>query len=125
MTNELSHYGTKGMRWGIQKSKDSNSNKKHLGIDDSGNINLIKGKTTKKGLNRFAIKSIVFISAVGLASYVSKNPEIMKKGINTTQNLLSIHGKKSLPTISNDSGFYSKTLGRMLSVEEAITNGLL
>ena len=42
--NEISHYGVKGMHWGIRRSKKQNikaQSKKHLGIDDNGNINII------------------------------------------------------------------------------------
>lgn len=57
--NNLYHYGVKGMKWGVRKSENLRSNRKeklHLGIDDRGNLNLIRGKTTTKAKKSFCNK---------------------------------------------------------------------
>ena len=65
----LTHYGVLGMKWGVTRT---NENRRHLGIDEKGNINLIKGKTTKKAAQKFAIKTGIFVMILGLASYIKK-----------------------------------------------------
>ena len=83
--NELYHYGVKVMKWGVRRYKNKNENttqkeKLHLGIDKHGNINLIRGKTTKEAKTAFAIKSSLFIGSIALTAYVAKHPSAIEKG---------------------------------------------
>ena len=125
--NELYHHGVKGMKWGVRRYKNKNKNttrteKLHLGIDKNGNINLIRGKTTKEAKIAFAIKSSLFVGGMALTSYVAKHPSAIEKGEKTVKNLLKRKGF----TIVNkpvDSGIYSKSLGRMLTIAEALEAG--
>lgn len=113
------------MRWGVRRTSD---NKRHLGIDEKGNLNIIKGKTTRKAVKNFAMRAGVFALGMGIAAYIRKHPESVIKGADTVKKILSIHGTKTVSSVSKiveDSGFYSKTLGRVLSIEEAISKGLL
>lgn len=87
---ELKHYGVKGMKWGVRKSENKKVQKprRHLGIDDRGNINLIEGKTTAKGKKAFAVKVAMSAGSMGLSMYMQKHPETMVKGYNAVQNTL-------------------------------------
>ena len=125
--NELMHFGVKGMKWGVRRYKNKNKNKTqteklHLGIDRHGNINLIRGKTTKEAKTAFAIKSSLFVGSMALTAYVATHPSAIEKGEKIVKNLL----KEKVSTIVNkpvDSGIYSKSLGRMLTVAEAFEAG--
>lgn len=123
--NELYHHGVKGMKWGIRRYQNKNITQKeklHLGIDKHGDINLIRGKTTKEAKTAFAIKSSLFIGSIALTAYVATHPNAIEKGEKIVKNLL----KEKASTIVNkpvDSGIYSKSLGRMLTVAEALEAG--
>lgn len=82
MNNEtyLVHHGVKGMRWGVRKEPERSSNKRHIGIDENGNINVIKGKTSKKAKQRFAVKAALSVGLVGAYVFMSKNPRLVSKG---------------------------------------------
>lgn len=90
METELMHYGVKGMKWGVRKSENKKDSKprKHLGIDDRGNINLIRGKTTAKGKKAFAVKTSMSVASIGVSVYMQKHPETVVKGINAVQRIL-------------------------------------
>ena len=82
--NELYHYGVKGQKWGVRRFQNKNKNttqteKLHLGIDKHGNINLIRGKTTKEAKIAFAIKSSLFVGSMTLTAYVAKHPSAIEK----------------------------------------------
>lgn len=87
---ELYHHGVKGMKWGVRKSenKDGSKPRRHLGIDDRGNINLIRGKTTAKGKKAFAVKTAMSVASMGVSVYMQKHPETVVKGINAVQRTL-------------------------------------
>ena len=129
----LEHHGILGQKWGVRRFKNPDGSltskgkkrydetetkeKRHLGIDKHGNINLIKGKTTKEAKTAFAIKSSLFAGSIALTAYVAKHPK-------TVSNLLKKNGSLNVKTIS-DSGIYSKTLGRMMTIGEAVEAGLM
>ena len=130
---ELSHHGILGQKWGIRRYQNADGSltakgkkrydesetkeKRHLGIDKRGNINLIKGKTTKEAKTAFAIKSSLFAGSIALTAYVAKHPKAV-------ENLLKKNGSLNVKTVS-DSGIYSKALGRMMTIGEAIEAGLI
>ena len=89
-TFELQHYGVKGMKWGVRKSETKKDSKprRHLGIDDKGNLNLIRGKTTAKGKKAFAVKTSISVASMGVSVYMQKHPETAVKGVRAVQRIL-------------------------------------
>jgi NAD(P)H-hydrate repair Nnr-like enzyme with NAD(P)H-hydrate dehydratase domain len=87
---ELQHYGVKGMKWGVRRptNKKAQNSRKHLGIDDRGNINLIEGKTTAKGKKAFAAKTAMSVGSMAVSVYMQKHPETVVKGVHAVQNIL-------------------------------------
>lgn len=140
--NELYHHGIKGQRWGVRRFRNADGTltpagrrrikqqesdvktKRHIGIDEKGNINLITGKTTDKAKRRFAIKSAVWIGSMAAAAYIKKHPEILMKGKNSVDSTLKKMSDINLDDLSADSGIYSKSLGRMLTLKEVIDAGI-
>jgi len=130
MDNELYHYGVKGMKWGVRKKNDSpkkqsttnDKPKRHLGIDDRGNISLIKDKTSDKAKKLFAIKTAMWIGSMALTSYVATHPKVIEDGQKAVSSLLR-KPEKVEEAVSTDSGIYSKSLGRNLTVTEAFDLG--
>ena len=124
--NNLYHYGVKGMKWGVRKSENLRSNRKeklHLGIDDRGNLNLIRGKTTTKAKKAFAIKSLMFVGSMSLTAYAATHPKTIEKGQKFCDRF--IKNSKRINTISKpvSSGIFSKKLGRELTIAEALDAG--
>ena len=138
--NVLEHHGILGQKWGIRRFQNKDGSltakgkkrydesetkeKRHLGIDKRGNINLIKGKTTKEAKTAFAIKSSLFTAGIALTAYIAKHPKTIEKGQKVVENLLKKNGSLNVKTVS-DSGIYSKSLGRMMTIGEAIEAGLI
>ena len=129
MSNELMHYGVKGMKWGVRKKDRPNKEssepheKLHLGIDKHGDLSLIRGKTTSEAKKAFAIKSLLFIGSIALTTYLSTHPRTIENGRKKVDSLInnpSLAVKKSEPVMS---GIFSKTLGRELTIAEALEAG--
>ena len=88
-------------------------------------------KTTKNNVKKFAIKMSIFASVTTASIYISKHPDIIYKGQKTVNSILNKNKSKTVDDIiddmmsSNDSGIFSKSLNRMLTVEEAAAKGFL
>lgn len=128
--NELYHFGVKGMKWGVRKKSSTSvskgAKKRHIGIDDKGNINLVDMPTSKSNIKKFAIKSSIAIAGVSMSIYLSKHPEIITKGTRAVSKILNKNGSKAFDGDEfADYSVYSKTLGRFLTEQELIDNGLL
>ena len=120
--NELYHHGVKGMRWGVRKDekKSPQKSKRHLGINEKGDISFIHDKTTNKAKIKFAAKTSMFAAGIALSVYMSRHPDIVRKGMNF------VNGMSNKPVDSLDSyEVFSKSLGRYLTEEELINKGLL
>ena len=111
---------------GKKKYNETESKEKlHLGLDKNGNISLIRGKTTKEATKKFAVKSSMFIAGIAVSSYIAKHPDIVIKGNKAVNNFLKKKGSLTVEKTVVDSGIYSKSLGRMLTISEAIEVGLI
>lgn len=112
----------------VEKQHAIKARKRHLGIDSHGNINITKEKTTKKNVAKFALKTGITLSGVALSAYLSKHPEVVMNGMDAFDEILKKNSAKTVSdiasSVSYNSGLYSKSLGRMLTVEEAIAKGL-
>ena len=128
--NELYHYGVKGMKWGVRKKSSTSvskgAKKRHIGIDDKGNINLVDKPTSKSNIKKFAIKSGIAIAGVSMSIYLSKHPEIITKGTRAVYKVLNKNGSKAFDDDEfADFAIYSEKLGRFLTEQELIGNGLI
>lgn len=137
----LAHQGVKGMKWGVRRFQNRNGTlttkgkkryneteskeKLHLGLDKNGNINLIRGKTTKEAKIKFAVKSSIFMAGITVSLYVAKHPDIVNKGKISAEKILKKKGSLNVEKTVVDSGIYSKSLGRMLTIAEAMDAGLI
>lgn len=113
-SNELYHYGVLGMKWGVRRKENesgSSQGKRHLGIDDKGNITITRNKTTKDGIKRFVIKSSITVGSLALTTYIRKHPDVIANGSKKVSKLLREVGNKSVKEAEDMfSGFsvYSK-----------------
>ena len=137
----LAHHGIKGQKWGVRRFQNRNGvlttkgkkryneteseEKLHLGLDKNGNINLIRGKTTKEAKIKFAVKSSIFIAGMTVSLYVANHPDIVNKGKIAAEKILKKKGSLNVEKTVVDSGIYSKSLGRMLTIAEAMDAGLI
>lgn len=57
--------------------------------------------------------------------YVAKHPDIVNKGKIAAEKILKKKGSLNVEKTVVDSGIYSKSLGRMLTIAEAMDAGLI
>ena len=120
--NYLSHHGVKGMKWGIRKNekKAVSKGKRHLGINEKGNISFTHDKATNEAKAKFAAKLLISTAGIALSVYIAKHPKLINKGMNI------VHGMSNKPVDSLESyKVFSKSLGRYLTKQELIDKGLL
>lgn len=123
---ELYHYGVKGQKWGVRKNEsitNKNKEKRHLGIDEKGRINLISGKTTTQAKKKFAVRTTIGVGATVLSIYVSKHPEIITKGSKFVKGM----SNESVNDVVSDLGpkIFSNKLGRYLTENELTAKGFI
>ena len=120
----IQHYGVLGMRWGHRRSngqstnrriqkKHLEKNKRHLGINDKGNISFIYGKTTNKAKIRFAAKMVMAAAGFTLAAYIAKRSDCLLKGKEFISKILN----KPVDSLESDN-LFCEPLGRYITKEE-------
>lgn len=130
---ELAHHGVKGQKWGVRRYQNKDGSltpagkKRRLGIDSKGNISFTREETTKKNVAKFVTKTAIFAAGMSLSVYISKHPEIVANGARKANDILAKNGTKTVASAVsdlNDSGLFSQSLNRNLTVAEAIEKGL-
>lgn len=113
------------MKWGKRKANIKTPHpdgKLHLGLDKNGNINLIRGKTTKKAKQAFVIKTALLAASMATTHYIATHPDVVTKGKRRFDQAMSKMKplEKVEPVMS---GIYSKTTGKELTFIEAFELG--
>ena len=123
-SDELQHHGVKGMRWGVlRKKKKPRKPRKHLTINDNGVLTISDKPASKKGKTNFAVKSVLSLATISATIYMSSHPKEVERGMSVVRSMLDKPISSIKPKTVVDSGIYSKSLGRMLSVAEAFELG--
>ena len=124
MSNELKHYGVLGMKWGVRKDKKNKSKpKKRLSISDSGMITISSNPPTREGKRNFAIRSLLTIATLSATTYMATHPTQVAKGEKAVKNMLKKSVSSIKPKATVDSGIFSKSKNRMLTIAEAMDLG--
>lgn len=122
-TSYLAHHGIKGQKWGIRRFQNEDGSltpagKLHIGLSSKGNIALTREKTNKESVKKFVSKALISAGAIGAAFYISKHPDLVKKGYDYFHKERST--KDTVEDLFNEGPkIWSDKLGRYLSDEEA------
>lgn len=111
MSEIIYHHGIKGQKWGIRRYQNSD------------------GSLTPAGKKRYEqiIKTTVAIGGTVAISYAGMKFATDPKIRSIAMKVINKLSNKSISEISNAGSYqvYSKSLGRMLTVEELVSAGLI
>lgn len=110
------------MHWGVRRKTEESSNtktaRKHLTVNDNGDLTISDKPASRKGKTNFAVKSVLSLATISATVYMSSHPKQVEQGMNAVKSMLHKTTSSIEPKTIVDSGIYSKSLGRMLSVAE-------
>lgn len=88
--DELAHYGKKGMKWGVRKSKGSST---HVSAD-AARVNKIKARAKKNGFDNLSNDDIAKLNKRSqlISEYKKANPSTLDRGHNATKKALAVVG---------------------------------
>lgn len=135
--SDIYHHGILGQKWGVRRYQNSDGTltlagkeryyksnpgqkKRRIGITEKGKIGFVTDKPSKEAVALFAAKTTLLVGSMAASVYVAKHPEIIQKGAN----FIKKNSSKTIEEISSATEIYSKSLGRMLTLEEIDRLGL-
>lgn len=122
MDEILYHYGVKGMKWGVRRHRNDHETSANSSNTARKKDNLVKREKIERNVKiASAIAATAAISYAGLK--FSTSPKVRSMVARALDKL----SDKSVSEISSmsDIQIFSKSLGRMLTVEEMIDAGFI
>lgn len=124
MSNELSHHGIKGQKWGIRRFRNTDGS-----LTPAGKKRYSSENKTEEPSRAKKVAKIAFNTALGLGigyagAKFSTNPKVVGAVGRAMDKIGSLRVKEVAQTMDSVTDIYSKTLGRNFTVAEAIAEGL-